>query len=72
MRPPFRPEQRLEAGDIEAGAGAVDDPVEHLVHDRPIPEQQVAAVLDLVDGIVVAGAGGVLLGLVQGEAQNDV
>ena len=62
-------EQGPQGGHVQPGAGPVDDGVEDPVHHRPRGEQQVAAVLDLVDRVVVAEAAAGLLVEVQAEAQ---
>src|ERR1700687_486575 len=38
VRAALRPEEGLYSGNVQAGPGAVHDPVEDLVHDRPIRE----------------------------------
>ena len=65
----FGAEQGPQDRHVQPGAGAVDHPVEHLVHLGADGEQQVAAVLGLVDRIAVAEPAACLLGQVQAEAQ---
>jgi hypothetical protein len=62
-------EQGAQDGHVEPGAGAVDDPIEHLIHLRAHPEQQVAAVLGLVDRVAIAEPGALLFFEVEPEAQ---
>jgi len=54
-------EQGWQLGHVEAGTGPVDHRVEHGVQLGPVAEQQVAAVLDLVDRVAVAKATALLL-----------
>jgi hypothetical protein len=54
---------------VQAGAGPVRRQVEDPLHLRPAGEDQVPAVLDLVDREPVAEAGPLLFPGVQGEAQ---
>ena len=65
----FGAEQGAQLGHVETGPGAVHHGVEHPVHGRPGREEQVPAVLDLVDGVVVDEPGPFLLGQIQPEAQ---
>jgi hypothetical protein len=65
----FGAEQRAQDRHVQPGAGAVDDPVEHAVHLGADGEQQVAAVLGLIDRVAVAEPAALLLGQVQPEAQ---
>jgi hypothetical protein len=62
------PEEGPELRDVEATAGPVDYRVEDTVHVPADLEQQVAAVLDLVDRVAVAEAAALLLVEVQPEA----
>src|SRR5205823_2693721 len=66
----FGAEQGAQGGDVESTTGPVDDRVEHPVHLSAGAEQQVAAVLHLVDGVVVAEQGSLLVGDVEPEAQT--
>ena len=61
VRAAFAAEQRAHHRDVEPGSGAVDQRVEQAVHHRSGGEHQVAAVLDLVDRVVVAKAALLLL-----------
>jgi hypothetical protein len=70
MRTAPGPEEGLASRNVETRAGPVDDAVEDLVHDRPVGKEHVVGILHLVDGVVVAGAGCVLFGEVQGEGQH--
>ena len=63
-------EQGAQDRHVQPGAGPVDHGVEDPVHVGAGAEGQVAAVLDLVDGVVVVGPGQFLVGSVQGEAQH--
>ena len=65
----LRAEQGPQGGHVQPGAGPIDDAVEHLLHLSAHFEYQVAAVLDLVDGVVVAEPAADLLVEVQPEAQ---
>lgn len=62
-------EQGAQLRHVQPGPGAVDDGVERALHHPPGFEDQVAAVLDLVDRIRVAEPGAALLGQVESEAQ---
>ena len=63
-------EDGAHLGHVEAGSGAVDDGVEQLLHRRPVGEDQVAAVLELVDGELVAEPAAPLLVNVEPETQT--
>ena len=63
--PPPRPQR----GHVDPGPGSVDDGVERALHHRAGGEDQVAAVLDLVDRVGVAEAAAALLVEVEPEAQ---
>ena len=54
----------------EPGPGSVRNRLEHRVHLAPGAEQQVAAVVDLVDGVAVAEQRSFLIGEVEAEAQT--
>jgi hypothetical protein len=62
-------EQRAQLGHVEPGSGPVHHRVEQSIHHRAGGEQQVAAVLDLVDRVVIDKAALLLLVDVQPEAQ---
>jgi hypothetical protein len=62
-------EQRPQLRHVQSGPGAVDDRVEDAFHHRAGGEDQVAAVLDLVDRVAVGESTARLLGEVQTEAQ---
>lgn len=62
-------EQGAQGGDVEAFAGPVHDGVEHRLHLCARAEQQVPAVLDLVDAVAVAEQGAFLVGEIEPEAQ---
>jgi hypothetical protein len=70
VRPVFGAEDGAHRGHVQAGAGPVHDAVEQVLHLRAGAEQQVAAVLHLVDRVGVAEPGPALLINVQGEAQT--
>ena len=61
MRAAFAAEQRAHDRDVQPGSGAVDHRVEQAVHHRPAGEHEVAAVLHLVDRVVVAKSALLLL-----------
>ena len=65
----FGAEQSPQSGHVQPGPGPIDDAVEHFLHLSAHFEYQVAAVLGLVDRVLVAEAAAVLLGQVQPEAQ---
>jgi hypothetical protein len=65
----FGAEQGPQDRHVQPGAGAVDDPVEHPVHLGADGEQQVAAVLGLIDRVAVAEPAALLLDQVEPEAQ---
>jgi hypothetical protein len=70
VRAVLRSEQGAQDRHVQAGTGPVEDCVEHPVHPGTQPEDQVAAVLDLVDGVAVAeAAAGLLIGT-QAETQT--
>jgi hypothetical protein len=69
MRPLLPPEDGLELRDIEQSPRAVDEPLVDRIQGGAAPEQQIAAVLELVAGIAVAELRARLLVEVQGEAQ---
>ena len=65
----LHPEQGPQRGHVQPGAGPVGDRAEDPVHPRAGGEDQVPAVLGLVDRVVVAEPAGLLVGQVQPEAQ---
>jgi hypothetical protein len=65
----FDAEQGPQDRHVQPRAGAVDDPVEHLIHLSSGPEEQVAAVLGLVDRVAIAEPAAFLIVQVQAEAQ---
>jgi hypothetical protein len=69
VRTAFAAEQRAHLGHVEPGSGAVHHGVEQSIHHRAGGEQQVPAVLDLVDRVVVDKAALLLLVDVEPEAQ---
>ena len=69
MRPVLQAEQGPQGRDVQPGPGPVDNPVKQVFHLSAGAEQQVAAVLGLVDGVAVAEPAHALLGQVQAEAQ---
>jgi len=62
-------EQGAQPRHVQPGPGPVDDAVERSLHHRTGGEDQVAAVLDLIDRVGVAEAAAVLLVQVEPEAQ---
>src|SRR4029079_19585296 len=62
-------EDGADLGHIEAGAGAIHHSVEHALHRRAVGEDQVAALLELIDGEPVAKSAAVLLVAIEPEAQ---
>src|SRR3954452_2452203 len=64
------PEQGPQDRHVQPGPGPVHDPVEHPIHLRADGEQQVAAVLGLIDRVAVAEPGALLLVDVETEAQT--
>ena len=62
-------EDGADLGHIQSRAGAVDHGVEHPLHRRAVGEDQVATVLELIDGQPVTKSAAVLLVKIQPEAQ---
>ena len=62
-------EDGADLGHVQPGAGAIHHRVEHPLHRRAVGEDQVAAVLELIDGEPVAESAAVLLVEIQPEAQ---
>ena len=62
-------EERPQPGHVYPGPSPVDDRGEHPVHQCARGEEQVAAVLDLVDRVVVAETTAGLLVEIQAEAE---
>jgi hypothetical protein len=62
------PEQGAQPRHVQPLPGPIDDGVEGLLHHRAGSEDQIAAVLDLIDRIGVVEAAARLLGEVQAEA----
>ena len=62
-------EDGADLGHVQPGAGPVDHGVEHPLHRRAVGEDQVAAVLELIDGEPVAESAAVLLVEIEPEAQ---
>ena len=69
VRALLQPEDGPHRGDVQPRAGPVDDPAGEFFHLGAVAEQQVAAVLGLVDGVAVAEPAHALLGQVQAEAR---
>lgn len=65
----FSAEQGPQGGHVQPRAGSIDDAVEHFLHLSADLEYQVAAVLSLVDRVLVAEAAAGLLIEVQAETQ---
>ncbi len=68
-RPLLHPEQGPQRRHVQPGPGPVRDGAEDLVHPRAGGEDQVPAVLGLVDRVGVAEPADLLVGQVQAEAQ---
>ena len=62
-------EDGADLGHVQPGAGPIDHRVEHPLHPRAVGEDQVAAVLELIDREPVAESAAVLLVEIQPEAQ---
>src|SRR3990172_4947162 len=56
----FRPKDGLYSFDIQPGAGPIHQTLKELFHLATVPKEQVAAVLGLIDGIVVPKMGAFL------------
>src|ERR1019366_8604742 len=63
------PEQGAQPWHVQPRPGSIDDGVKSPFHHRAGREDQVAAVLDLIDRIGVAEAAACLVGEVQAEAE---